>query len=76
MYQLTLYPEYLVNPRKNWVMTMKSVVTTGETLTGLRNAYQGDPSLSSVRRTLTRGYDESNGETPQRVPGGGQGHEH
>lgn len=28
-------------------------------------------SVSSVRRTLTRSYDESNGETPPRVPGGG-----
>lgn len=67
-----------VTTRKGWLTTMKSMVTTGESVTARKDGNWGrmgwQPNfVSSVRKTPTTSYDEPTGKIPPGVPERGGG---
>lgn len=63
--------------RKDWMTTMNSVVTTGESVTARRDGNRGrtgqQPNLHSLRGGTQTSYDELNGKIPPGVPERGGG---
>ena len=77
MYLHSEYPERSVTARKDWMTTMKSVVTTGESVTARRDGNRGragrHPNLHPSRGGTQPSYDELNGKIPPGVPERGGG---
>ncbi len=76
MYVHSEFPELSVTARKDWMTTMKSVVTTGESVTARRDGNQGrtgwQPNLHPLRGGTPSSYDELYGKIPPGVPKRGE----